>query len=168
MNRKERSTSLYGMCIPKVASNLLRSTTYLHQGALSLDMVLASRLSIDLVSRMSKGMLQSRNDSEGVIAAIIPATHQVVVTSTRGVYSWTNAGVAELFRSGSDGIVAATKASDDKDLIAIADCQVVILHDVKKGMHQSYRLKGADVSPLPQSREPTITDGKMVRADSGF
>ncbi|MCJ1391014.1 hypothetical protein MMC18_003875 [Xylographa bjoerkii] len=107
-------------------------------------MVLASHLSIDLVRRMSEGVLDSRTDSERNVAASIPTTHQVVVTSTRGVYSWTSVGVNELFRSGSDGIVAAAKASDDKDLIAVADRQVVILHDVKKGMHQSYRLKGAD------------------------
>ncbi|MCJ1379873.1 hypothetical protein MMC17_002976 [Xylographa soralifera] len=93
---------------------------------------------------MSEGALHSRNDFECDVAASIPATHQVVVTSTRGVYSWTTAGITELFRSGSDGIVAATKTSDNKDLIAVADRQVVILHDVKKGMHQSYRLKGAD------------------------
>ncbi|MCJ1438738.1 hypothetical protein MMC27_008128 [Xylographa pallens] len=93
---------------------------------------------------MSEGVLRSLNTSEYDVAASIPATHQVVVTTTRGVYSWTNTDVTELFRSGSDGIVAATKASDDKDLIAVADRQVVILHDVKKGMHQSYRLKGAD------------------------
>ncbi|MCJ1285958.1 hypothetical protein MMC26_005300 [Xylographa opegraphella] len=93
---------------------------------------------------MSEVVFPLWNDFGCNVAASIPITHQVVVTSTRGVYSWTNAGVTELFRSGSGGIVAATKASDDKDLIAVADRQVVILHDVKKGMHQSYRLKGAD------------------------
>ncbi|MCJ1402785.1 hypothetical protein MMC11_006006 [Xylographa trunciseda] len=90
---------------------------------------------------MSEGVLDLRENYDCNVAAPIPTTHHVVVTSTRGVYSWTNTGVSELFRSGSDGIVAATKA---KDLIAVADRQVVILHDVKKGMHQSYRLKGAD------------------------
>ena len=131
-------------------------------------MIVASPLSTDLVSRMSEGVLRSGNDCEYDSAASIPATHQVVVTSTRGVYSWTNAGVTELFRSGSDGIVAATKASDDKDLIAVADRQVVILHDVKKGMHQSYRLKGADVGLLSRLGEPTITDAPMIRDDYVF
>ena len=79
-------------------------------------------------------------------AATLLSSHQIIVTTTKGVYSWTSAGVQELFRSGSGGIVAAAKSSDDRDLIAVADNHTVILHDNKKRMLRSYRLKGADVS----------------------
>lgn len=82
------------------------------------------------------------------VATVFPASHQVIVTTARGVYAWTSTGVEELFHSGSGGIIAATTASDNKELIAVADRQVVVLHDVKNGMRQSYRLKGADVSTL--------------------
>ena len=54
--------------------------------------------------------------------------------------------MTELFHSGSGGIVAAKKLSGDDDgSLAIADSQVVILHDIKKGMQKSYRLKGSEV-----------------------
>ena len=53
----------------------------------------------------------------------------------------------EIFRSGSGGIVAAKKTADGAGLLAVADSEVVLLHDIKKGMQKSYRLKGTDVSP---------------------
>ena len=130
-------------------------------------MVIASHLSMELNPKLSEDVADLRTNSEYNVAAPIPTTNQVIVTSTRGVYSWTNTGTSELFRSGSDGIVAATKASDDKDLIAVADRQVVILHNVKKGMHQSYRLKGADVGLIAQFREQKVINTRTVRVGSG-
>ena len=76
----------------------------------------------------------------------IPSSYQVLVTTSRGVYSWASSGICEVFRSGSGGIVGAKKLSGDGDLLAVADSQVVVLHNVKAGMQQSYRLKGTDVS----------------------
>jgi hypothetical protein len=74
----------------------------------------------------------------------IPPSHQIVVTTTQGVYTWSRGGVAEVFRSGSEGILAA-KTTNGYTL-AIADSQLVLLHDISKGMQQSYRLKGRQVS----------------------
>ncbi|KAI4124971.1 MAG: hypothetical protein LQ347_005529, partial [Umbilicaria vellea] len=73
-----------------------------------------------------------------------PLAHYLVVTTTRGVYTWDRNGVTEIFRSGSGGIVAAKKAHNGSSLLAVADSQVVVLHDTEKGMQKSYKLKGSD------------------------
>lgn len=69
----------------------------------------------------------------------------LIVTTTRGVFTWGNHGVKEIFHSGSGGIVAARKARNGSSLLAVADSQVVILHDTRKGMQKSYKLRGSDV-----------------------
>lgn len=74
-----------------------------------------------------------------------PRSHHLVITTTRGVYTWGRNGVTEIFRSGSGGIVAAKKAQNGSSLLAVADSQVVVLHDTEKGMQKSYKLKGSDV-----------------------
>lgn len=76
----------------------------------------------------------------------IPHSHHLIVTTKRGVYSWGSAEVRQLFQSTSEGIVAAKKTSDGKNLLAVADSQIVVLQDLKKGNRiQSYSLKGTDV-----------------------
>ena len=74
-----------------------------------------------------------------------PAGYQLLATTSRGVYAWDMSGVSELFNSGSAGIVASKKVAGDNGTLAVADDQVVLLHDVKKGMQKSYRLKGSEV-----------------------
>ena len=77
--------------------------------------------------------------------AQFPVHNRLIVTTTRGVYTWGAAGIFEMFHSGSSGIVAAKKLGPDQGRLAIADSQVVVLHDVHKGMQRSYRLKGSEV-----------------------
>ena len=76
-----------------------------------------------------------------------PSAYRLIVTTTRGVYAWDVNGVIELFHSGSEGIVAARKLSGPGEMLAVADSQVVVLHDINKGMQKSYRLKGSEVCP---------------------
>ena len=83
------------------------------------------------------------DSSQGPLA--FPRSHHLIVTTAKGVFTWSSHGVKEIFRSGSEGIVAAKKASNGSGLLAVADSQVVVLHDVNKGMQRSYRLKGSDV-----------------------
>ncbi|KZF24213.1 hypothetical protein L228DRAFT_259463 [Xylona heveae TC161] len=78
------------------------------------------------------------------ISDIFPHTHHLVITTPKHVYSWTTDGVTHLFTSGSEGIVAAKKAKDGSGILAIADSQVVVLHDTRRKMDESYRLKGAE------------------------
>lgn len=78
----------------------------------------------------------------------LPACRHLIVTTRRGVFTWGNHGVKEIFHSGSGGIVAARKAKNGSSLLAVADSQVVILHDTRKGMQKSYRLRASDVRLL--------------------
>ena len=85
-------------------------------------------------------------DEETDRSPSFPRGHYLLVTTSVGVYSWGSDGVTLLFRSGSGGIVAARKASN---MLAIADGQVVILHNVDKELQKrSYKLKGSDVGTL--------------------
>jgi len=91
-----------------------------------------------------KGSLLSVEESNNPFTSF-PHAHQLIVTTTKGVYAWSMSGVVELFRSGSQGIVAARKISDRDGMLAVADSQLVVLHDINKGMQKSYRLKGTEV-----------------------
>ncbi|KAL2038281.1 hypothetical protein N7G274_008930 [Stereocaulon virgatum] len=73
-----------------------------------------------------------------------PAQHHLVVTTTRGVYTWDAHGVTEIFRSGSEGIVAAKRFTSGSEMLAVADSHVVVLHEFKSGLQRSYRLKGSE------------------------
>lgn len=73
------------------------------------------------------------------------STHHLVITTAQGVYTCGSHGITEIFRSGSKGIVAAKRASSGSGILAVADDHLVILHDVRKGMQSSYRLRSADV-----------------------
>ena len=84
-------------------------------------------------------------DGSSQASFTFPRFHHLIVTTAKGVFTWGSHGVKEIFRSGSEGIVAAKKASNISGLLAVADSQVVVLHDVNKGMQRSYRLKGSDV-----------------------
>lgn len=79
----------------------------------------------------------------------LPRTHHLIITTSQGVYTCGTHGITEIFRSGSNGIVAAKRATNgSRVLLAVADDQLVILHDtanVQKGMRRSYRLKSEDV-----------------------
>lgn len=70
--------------------------------------------------------------------------HHLIVTTAVGVYSWSNRGSTELFSSNSKGIVASRNMKTDKDLLAVADSQIVILHDIERGMQRTYRLRNED------------------------
>ncbi|KAL6716699.1 hypothetical protein ACLMJK_006267 [Lecanora helva] len=73
-----------------------------------------------------------------------PSNNKLIVTTTKGVYSWDGVAVSELFHSGSKGIVAAKKLTNEKDMLAVADSQVVVLHNTKGEPQRTYRLKGSE------------------------
>ena len=81
---------------------------------------------------------------QGVFA--FPPQHRLVITTTKGVYIWDVYGVTEIFRSGSEGIVAAKRVASGGEMLAVADSEVVILHEFNGGLQKSYRLKGSEVS----------------------
>lgn len=75
----------------------------------------------------------------------VTTNRHLIVTTTRGVFTWGNNGIIQIFHSGSGGIVAARRARNGSSLLAVADSQVVVLHDTRKGMPKSYKLRGSDV-----------------------
>ena len=79
----------------------------------------------------------------------MPTSHHLVITTTKGVYAWNGQGTVEMFASNSEGIVAAKKVQASKELLAVADSQLVILHDYNQGMQQTYKLRRED-----QVRDP--------------
>ncbi|KAL8688453.1 MAG: hypothetical protein Q9218_005644 [Villophora microphyllina] len=85
-----------------------------------------------------------------------PSDQHLIVTTARGVYTCGSHGITEIFRSGSNGIVAAKRASNGSGILAVADDQVVILHDVRRGMRRSYRLRSADgrIRMLRYAKDP--------------
>lgn len=92
-----------------------------------------------------------------------PRSYHLVITTAKGVFVWGSHGVSKIFRSGSEGIVAAKKTSSDNSLLAVADSQVVVLHDVNKGMQRSYRLKGSDVCASCSVEHYTDTNDSRVK-----
>lgn len=78
-----------------------------------------------------------------------PPSNRLIITTTKGVYIWDVYGISEIFRSGSEGIVAAKKIASGREMLAVADSQVVVLHEVSGGMQRSYRLKGSEVGVFP-------------------
>ena len=94
-----------------------------------------------------------------------PPPYRLIVTTTRGVYAWDVDGVTELFHSGSEGIVAARKLSGPGEMLAVADSQVVVLHDITKGMQRSYRLKGSEVCPSILCSQSNLADNIYLSRD---
>ncbi|KAI9681998.1 MAG: hypothetical protein M1817_000052 [Caeruleum heppii] len=70
-----------------------------------------------------------------------PDAHILVVTTVHGVFAWQAGKVSNIFRSGSGGIVAAKQLPDGSGTLAVADSEVVILHDTTRKTARSYRLK---------------------------
>ncbi|KAI4237860.1 MAG: hypothetical protein LQ352_007911 [Teloschistes flavicans] len=85
-----------------------------------------------------------------------PSNHHLIVTTARCVFTCGSHGITEIFRSGSNGIVAAKRAGNGSGVLAVADDQLVILHDVRRGMRRSYRLRSADgqVRMLRYAKDP--------------
>ena len=74
-----------------------------------------------------------------------PLVRRLFVTTRRSVYTWDANSVSECFRSGSAGILVARRVGQDGHLLAVADAEVVVLHDTTKEMDRSYKLKSTDV-----------------------
>ena len=76
----------------------------------------------------------------------LPRHYELVVTTDRCVYSWTAAGALKLFRSAAGGVLVARRVGRERRLLAVADAELVVLHDTTRNSHEAYQLKSADVS----------------------
>ena len=77
-----------------------------------------------------------------------PPQQRLIITTAKSIYAWDTHGMTEMFHSRTEGIVAAKTLGSDKDTLAVADSQVVVLHELKGTRQRSYRLKGSEVCAL--------------------
>jgi len=82
--------------------------------------------------------------SSEAVAFEFPESHHLVLTTEKRVLCLDPSGLSHIFTSGSNGILAAKEAKDGRGTLAIADSQLVVLHNLEKG-GRSYGLKGIDV-----------------------
>lgn len=101
-------------------------------------------------SRQGSSGATEEPGSRGWTVLSFPPSNKLIVTTTKGVYIWDAHGTTEIFRSGSEGIVAAKRIISGSEMLAVADSQVVVLHDIGGGLQRSYRLKGSDVGVFLQ------------------
>ena len=107
----------------------------------------AATRSVPVIPPRRKSLLFTREKSNHDLP-VVPTFRHLIVTTTKGVFTWGSHGVVEIFHSGSGGIIAARKARNGSSLLAVADSQVVVLHDTRKGMQKSYKLRGTDVGSI--------------------
>jgi len=87
--------------------------------------------------------ITAQSNRQGATAAEFPDSHHLVIATEKAVLCLDRDGLVSIFTSSSSGILAAKEAKDGRGTLAIADSQVVVLHNVEKG-DKSYRLKGTD------------------------
>ena len=97
-------------------------------------------------SRQGSSGATEESGSRGRGVPSFPLSNRLIITTKKGVYIWDAHGIIEVFRSGSEGIAAAKRIVIGNEMLAVADSQVVVLHDISGGLQRSYRLKGSDVS----------------------
>ena len=98
-----------------------------------------------LIPPRRRSLIYMRNPSK-IEAFNFPDSHQLIITTSSGVFVWSRDGVLPVFESKTGGIVAARAIGQGRrELLAVADSQVVLLHDMRKGYDKSYELKGSDV-----------------------
>ena len=132
------------------ASNLVKQINgFVCNESCTCSSAMAHALSYEFHRRRRLSMMATGSLSSS--SSFFPSSHELIVTTNEGVYSWTSEGVGQVFSSGSGGIVGAKRTGSQRGLLAVADSQVVILHDVNQGMRHSYRLKGTEVSATSSS-----------------
>ena len=76
--------------------------------------------------------------------SVIPPEQYLLVTTAAGLYTWDGFDVRKIFNSSKKGILTAKASKDGKQVLAVADSNVVVLHDCKRGREQSWGLNGQD------------------------
>lgn len=97
-----------------------------------------------LIPPRRRSLIHTRKFAKNV-AFSFPDSHQLIVTTPRSVFVWSKDGILPVFQTTTNGIVAARKTAEGGEVLAVADSQVVLLHDMKKGNERTYKLKGSDV-----------------------
>lgn len=76
----------------------------------------------------------------------LPGDLNLFIATADAIHAHSRTARKLLFECATDGIVNARPANDNSGLLAVADSQVVILHDAARGTDREYRLKSQEVS----------------------
>ncbi|KAF3171862.1 hypothetical protein TWF751_006165 [Orbilia oligospora] len=104
--------------------------------------------------------LKNRSSSRSQLPAQdVEPTWKVIITTSTEVDVWDgiNTKYDTVFKSGTEGIVAARLAKDG-NVLAVAGSLVVVLHRIEQGQPNSYRLRGTDSTRLLEY----AADGKSL------
>ncbi|KAF2681212.1 hypothetical protein K458DRAFT_275523, partial [Lentithecium fluviatile CBS 122367] len=77
----------------------------------------------------------------------LPADFNLFIATPSAIHAYDQSSRRPLFECVTDGIVNARAAKDNSSLLAIADSQLVILHDPTRGADRKYRLKSREGEP---------------------
>ena len=69
-----------------------------------------------------------------------PVNNHLVITTASHIFAWDSIGIHTIFKSSKNSIVAAREAKDGSGVLAVANKQVVVLHDTKRGQERSWGL----------------------------
>jgi len=75
---------------------------------------------------------------------VIPVNHYLQITTARGIFTWDSQGVRKIFSSSKKGILAAKASKDGSQVLAVADSNVVVLHDCRLDREDSWGLNAED------------------------
>jgi hypothetical protein len=79
----------------------------------------------------------------------LPFKHNLFIATPNSIYLHSQAGDKVLFQcDSSNGIVNALASRDNNGLLAVADSQIVILHDTARNRDRKHKLKGGDVTSV--------------------
>ncbi|KAF2229629.1 hypothetical protein EV356DRAFT_376187 [Viridothelium virens] len=71
-----------------------------------------------------------------------PLDYYLSITTENRILSWDANDLRTIFQSKSGGILSAKAIEDGGSKLAVADSQVVLLHDYERGSSKTYNLKG--------------------------
>ncbi|KAK0921555.1 hypothetical protein LTR91_003354 [Friedmanniomyces endolithicus] len=94
-------------------------------------------------------------------AVQFPTGQHLLIATPSHIYAWDTTGIRTVFTSGKSGIVAARARND---ILAVADSQVVVLHDTKHGQDTSWGLTatGDEVRLLENTKDGLYLTTKLT------
>ncbi|KAK0269876.1 hypothetical protein LTR35_014552 [Friedmanniomyces endolithicus] len=94
-------------------------------------------------------------------AVQFPTGQHLLITTPSHIYAWDPTGIRTVFTSGKSGIVAARARNG---ILAVADSQVVVLHDTKHGQDTSWGLTatGDEVRLLENTKDGLYLTTKLT------
>ncbi|PSK50399.1 Calcipressin-like protein [Elsinoe australis] len=85
-----------------------------------------------------------RSSTQGRIRYRIPRNHHLLITTPGAIHAWDCYGIHKIFNSSRQGILAAKASKDGSQILAVADSQVVVLHDCRRNREESWGLNSSD------------------------